>query len=162
MRIKFTLLVLVACFNIVLAQEDKIADSYNISEEVNVNNQVLPFSNYFSEYTLSKNWILRAENLETNFGGLNTTYKVKQFPLLAKYSISDKFSALFGVTTNLILKNGAIEDVSTSATLGTQYEFTESFLMEARLNINLNSDTPLQSKLPTTNSIFKLGAKYKF
>ncbi|MDB2462632.1 hypothetical protein N9W61_00815 [Algibacter sp.] len=162
MHIKITILLIIASLNIVLSQEDKTTTEYAISDEVNINNEVLPFSNYFSEYKLNENWVLRAENIETNFGGLGATYMVKDVPLLAKYNISEKFSVLFGPTLNLLLINGAVEDVTTSGTIGVQYDFTESFLMEARFNQNLSSETSLQTKLPTTNSLLKLGAKYKF
>ncbi|MWW23865.1 hypothetical protein [Algibacter lectus] len=151
-------------FFIVNAQENskEKEDAFEITDDVNINNSVLPFSNYFSEYRISDNWNIRAENIETNFGGFNTNYKVKEFPILAKYSFTQKFSVMFGPITRLLLKNGVIEDVSTSGTLGVQYDFTESFLMEARLNYNLTDDAPFNSNLPTTNSIFKLSGKYKF
>ncbi|XMO85775.1 hypothetical protein AAFN75_13365 [Algibacter sp. AS12] len=152
------------CFCNVNGQEsDTIKEaSFNISNEVNINNEVLPFATYFSEYNISKNWILRAENVQTNFGGFSINYMVKDFPLLAKYSISNKFHVLFGPTLNLLLVNGTLEEVSSSGTLGVQYEFNESFLMEARFNYNLESENSFKTSLPTTNSILKLGAKYKF
>lgn len=137
-------------------------DAFEISDQVNINDEVLPFSSYFSEYRLRPNLVLRAENMETNFGGFNTSYRVKEFPLLAKYSFAEKFSVLFGPTTNLLLKNGTIEDVSTSGTLGVHYHVNESLLMEARFNYNLSNESPFKQSLPSTNSLFKLGAKYKF
>lgn len=151
-------------FFVLNAQENssETQDAFVITDDVNITNTVLPFSNYFSEYRLNDNWIIRAENIETNFGGFSTNYRVKDFPLLAKYSFTEKFSVMFGPTTRLLLKNGIIEDVATSGTLGVQYDFTESFLMEARLNYNLTDDSPFKSNLPTTNSIFKLSGKYKF
>ncbi|WP_147677335.1 PorT family protein [Algibacter pacificus] len=164
---KETLLILCIIYPayFVLNAQDKTKekeDSFEISDQVNINKTVLPFSSYFSEYRLNDNWIIRAENIETNFGGFGESYGVKEFPLLAKYSFAEKFSVLFGATTNLLFKNGTIEDVSTSATLGVQYDVNESLLMEARFNYNLSNDSPFKQSLPSTNSLFKLGAKYKF
>ncbi|MCL5129124.1 outer membrane protein [Algibacter sp. L4_22] len=156
------LCVIYPAFFILNAQEKEKENSFVISDQVNINNEVLPFSNYFSEYRLNDNWVVRAENIETNFGGFGESYRIKEFPLLAKYSFTEKFSVLFGSTTNLLLKNGTVEDVSASGTLGVQYDFTESFLMEARFNYNLSNDSPFKQSLPSTNSLFKLGAKYKF
>ena len=151
-------------FHVLYAQEGDKAktESFGILDEVNINKEILPFSRYFSEYRINNNFVFRAENIETNFGGFNTNYRYKEVPLLFNYQFNTKFSTLFGTTTNILLRNGTVEDVSTSGTIGVKYDFSESFLMEARMNYNFNNHSPFKQNLPSTNSLFNLGGKYKF
>lgn len=140
--IVFCLLSPVLCFLHAQESEHGKIKSFEVSDGININNEVLPFSHYFSEYRINNNIVFRAENIETNFGGFNTNYRYKEVPLLFKYQFNNKVSTLLGPTINILLRNGSVEDISTSGPLGVQYDFSDSFLMEARLNYNLNRDRP--------------------
>ena|GEM_PF-4245313 len=93
---------------------------------------------------------------------MGTKYRVKEFPLLTKYFVSNKFSVLFGPKINILFQNGSIEEVTVSGTLGVKYDFNESFSMDARYNYYLNYNTRFNTNLPTVAPILKLGDKFKF
>jgi len=99
-----------------------------------------------------------------------------QFPLLAKYYFTEKFSALGGLNVGLIISakskysesssseirtdiKGRTNSFNLAPLLGLEYNASERFFIDARFNIGISNI----SKISTLKSNFlQVGLGYKF
>ena len=149
--------------NIITAQEDKKTNNSFLSDTVSIEGEGGSFLNTFSEYRINDDWVFRAEHNAKRISGLGSGFSVFEFPMLAKYEISNKLNVLFGPKTNLFYINGNLDHISTFATFGLEYEVTNSLIIEGRMSLPLTN----QENLSKYESIgieptYKLGTRFKF
>tara|TARA_R110002049_G_scaffold76250_1_gene196073 strand:- start:20713 stop:21219 length:507 start_codon:yes stop_codon:yes gene_type:complete len=168
MKILFISALLVS--NLILSQEKSIEmDSFNITDDINILDEPRFYRNYFSEYNLNKNWFFRMEMQERSNDNYLINYTNIELPLLIKYKIGNKHSIFFGPNVNVLKIDGGIGSVSLFSTFGYQYNITEDFSVDARVDYNLMNKPTINIMNPTntTNSagdfvIYRVGAKLKF
>ncbi|MDO5971359.1 hypothetical protein Q4Q35_16250 [Flavivirga aquimarina] len=164
---KNKLLVIIIFFIVlkpVLSQEERKADSFLITDEININDTPIFYSNYFSEFKINENLFFRLGREERSTNDLVNSYTVTEFPLLTKYFISNKFSVLFGPKVGLLRKNGSIETNATSlfSTFGFQYDITDDFSIYGGVNLRLTKKDPSVNYSVGNNMIYKFGTRLKF
>lgn len=159
-----------------------------------------PYSSYYLgalvDRHINEKFSLQGEVLYSNIGGNfngNSTiltpggetvvavkdeirYGTLQFPLLAKYYFTEKFSALGGLNVGLIISakskysesssseirtdiKGRTNSFNLAPLLGLEYNASERFFIDARFNIGISNI----SKISTLKSNFlQVGLGYKF
>ncbi len=161
----FVISILLIVSKPVLSQEERKTDSFLITDEVQVSGVPVSYSSYFSEFKLNKkDLFVRYGKEEISTIGFTNSYTVTEFPLLAKYFTNDKFSVLFGPKVGFLRKNGFMmpEGTSLFSTFGFQYDITEKFSIEGRINHMLTKKDPSVNYSVGNNMIYKLGTRFKF
>ncbi len=162
-------LFVVICFFIVsqpiICQEKRKTDSFLITDEVQISDVPVSYSNYFSEFNLNKkDLLIRYGKEEISTIAFTDSYTITEYPILAKYFVNDKFSVLFGPKVGFLRKNGIMvtEGTSLFSTFGFQYDITEKFSIEGRINHMLTKKDPTVDYSVGNNMIYKLGTRFKF
>lgn len=151
--------------NLIISQEKKGAtSSFVVTDDVSITSQPKFYRSYFSEYNLNENWFFRMEMQERSNSNIINSSTLIEYPLLAKYHISNKFSALFEPSINVLRVNGFTDDVSLFSNIGFQYNITEDLLVDGRVNLNLTKTAPSNSINYGVSEyvLYKVGAKFKF
>jgi len=146
----------------VQAQEEKEVNSFGVSDEVKIDGAPSIYSSYFSEYYINENWNFRAEMQQLNIINSFENQSIIDFPLLAKYKFSEKWSALFGPNIRLFKGLGNIENVELLSTFRTQYNINKTFSLEAGINLNLTTSNFQHKKNMSDGMKYKLGGRFKF
>ncbi|GAA3652003.1 hypothetical protein [Flavivirga jejuensis] len=148
----------------VLSQEERKTDSFLITDEIEINDTPIFYSNYFSEFKINEDLFFRIGKEGRSTNDLINSYTVTEFPLLAKYFISNKFSVLFGPKIGVLRKNGFIETNATSlfSTFGFQYDITDDLSIYGGVNLRLTKKDPSVNYSVGNNMIYKFGTRFKF
>lgn len=160
---KTTLLFIVLLIsNIIFSQVEK-TKSFSIVNEVKILDEQIFYRNYFSEYQLSENWIFRSGLEERSINNLLNSYTLIELPFLFKYSLNTKFSVLLGPKIDVLKSDSEASGVSLFSTFGLQYNLTEGFSIDAKVNYNLsNGNTTSTNYLGSDYMIYRLGTKLIF
>jgi hypothetical protein len=155
--------IFVLALNFIFSQDDKVTSSFTISDDVKILDEQLFYRNYFSEYKLNENWYFRAGIEERSNSNLLNSYTLMEFPLLFKYSLNNKLSVLFGPKVDVLKVDSEIGGVSLFSTFGLQYNFTEDFSIEGKVNYNLtNGEATNTNYLGSDFVVYKIGTKLRF
>ncbi len=165
-RILFVSALLVS--NLIISQERmNVTDSFSVTDDVNILDTPRFYGSYFSEYNVHNNWFFRMEMQERSHDNLINSKTLIEYPLLIKYRLNNNHSFLLGTKVNVLKINGSIDDVSLFYTFGYQYNITEDFSLEGRVDYNFKKSTTPNIVNPTINSggdyvLYRVGAKFKF
>lgn len=148
-------------------------DYNNISNNVNYNTNTEFYIGFYGALKLSKFYTLQPEidysaqgsNYNTTNGNFNFNVDYLSFELLNKFNFNDQFNIHFGTTLDFVVSQNfnTEADVDMGFVLGTGYNFTPNFGIEARVKKGIipvfYSD---DDNTNHTNVVFSLGATYTF
>jgi hypothetical protein len=148
-------------------------DYNNISNNVNYNTNTEFYIGFYGALKLSKFYTLQPEidysaqgsNYDTTNGNFNLNVDYLSFELLNKFNFNDQFNIHFGTTLDFVVSQNfnTEADVDMGFILGTGYNFTPNFGIEARVKKGIipvfYSD---DDNTNHTNVVFSLGATYTF
>ena len=141
-----------------------IFNNFHDNHNKDINNYSF-YGGFFSETRLSKKWSFQNELIYSNSEG----YDFIEVPLLLKYHINEKWSAFAGPSLDFLVDNTEINTetipLGLSAVIGTQYNFSEKFFIEGRINLGMTKqiDYSLNDQFASfSRNTFRVGIGYRF